>query len=392
MTPTLSEVLARVCTLLQLTEAQSSLRIPAPRRTLDGVATSRAAADPQARVGSFRCRSVLALCFAALIWAASPAAAQTYTITDLGTLGTNSRGSYSQAFCINSSGQVAGQSSASSTSTTDPAFLYSNGQLTSLGTLGGEYGQARGINTSGQVAGYSTLASGSYRAFLYTGGQMTDLGTLGADYSAAYALNDAGQVVGVSEKVAGQENAFLYSNGQMTDLGTLGGTSSTAYGINNQGVIVGYSYNTAGNFLGFIYQNGTMTALGTLGGSWSIAYAINDQNQITGQAYTKKNRTAHAFRYTTGTMVDLGALGGSSSYGSAINNSGTVVGLSTIRNGSYHAFISTKGGKMQDLNNMILTGTGWVLEEGAGINDAGQITGYGTLNGRLHAFLLTPAH
>jgi probable HAF family extracellular repeat protein len=51
----------------------------------------------------------------------------------------------------------------------------------------------------------------------------------------------------------------------------------------------------------------------------------------------------------------------------------------------------TNGGKMQDLNNMIPTGTGWVLEEGAGINDAGQITGYGTLSGKLHAFLLTPA-
>ena len=90
-------------------------------------------------------------------------------------------------------------------------------------------------------------------------------------------------------------------------------------------------------------------------------------------------------------MVDMGALGGSSSYGSAINNNGTVVGLSTIRNGSYRAFISTNGGKMQDLNTMIPTGTGWVLEEGTAINDAGQIAGYGTLHAQLRAFLLTPA-
>jgi probable HAF family extracellular repeat protein len=87
----------------------------------------------------------------------------------------------------------------------------------------------------------------------------------------------------------------------------------------------------------------------------------------------------------------LGALGGSSSYGSAINNSGTVVGLSTIQNGSYHAFISTNGRRMQDLNNLIPAQTGWVLQEGAAINDTGQIAGYGTLNGQLHAFLLTPA-
>src|SRR5215467_14106024 len=110
---------------------------------------------------------------AALMFVATPVFAQTYTVTDLGTLGSNSLGNYSVAFCINNSGQVAGESSAPSSQMSDPAFLYSNGQLTNIGTLGGETAQPRGINTSGQIAGYSTLASGSYRAFLYTGGQMT---------------------------------------------------------------------------------------------------------------------------------------------------------------------------------------------------------------------------
>jgi probable HAF family extracellular repeat protein len=182
---------------------------------------------------------------AALTLLATPVFAQTYTITDLGTLGRNSNGSYSIAYCINGSGQVAGESSAPSHQMSDPAFLYSNGQLINIGTLGGEYGQARGINTSGQIAGYSTLATGSYRAFLYTDGQMMDIGTLGADYSVAYALNDSGQVVGNSAFLSGQDHAFLYNNGQMTDLGTLGGDTSNAYGINNLGVIVGYSYNSS---------------------------------------------------------------------------------------------------------------------------------------------------
>ncbi|CAN5455406.1 hypothetical protein BH18VER2_BH18VER2_11450 [soil metagenome] len=77
---------------------------------------------------------------AALVLLATPAFAQTYTITDLGTLGTNSRGTYSQAFCINASGQVTGTSSASSSQTSAPAFLYNNGQLLNLGTLGGAFG------------------------------------------------------------------------------------------------------------------------------------------------------------------------------------------------------------------------------------------------------------
>src|SRR5256885_16635080 len=97
-----------------------------------------------------------------LLVIASSAAAQTYTITDRGTLGTNHEGSSSEAYCINSSGQVGGQSTASLRSFADPAFLYSDGVLTSLGTLGGEYASARGINTSGQIAGYSTLRNGTY--------------------------------------------------------------------------------------------------------------------------------------------------------------------------------------------------------------------------------------
>jgi len=44
-----------------------------------------------------------------------------------------------------------------------------------------------------------------------------------------------------------------------------------------------------------------------------------------------------------------------------------------------------------DLNSMIGAKTGWVLEQGNGINDAGEIVGYGTIGGNTHAFLLTPA-
>ena len=177
---------------------------------------------------------------AAFVITATSAAAQSYQVVDLGTLGPNSLGNYSIAYCINSAGQVAGESSASSSSMSDPAFLYSGGPLMNLGTLGGEYAQPHAINTSGQIAGYSTLASGSYRAFLYSNGQMTALGTLGADYSIGYGLNDAGDVVGTSEHVGGGEHACLFSNGQVIDLGTLGGATSTARGINNLGIIVGY--------------------------------------------------------------------------------------------------------------------------------------------------------
>jgi probable HAF family extracellular repeat protein len=46
---------------------------------------------------------------------------------------------------------------------------------------------------------------------------------------------------------------------------------------------------------------------------------------------------------------------------------------------------------MKDLNKLIPAGSGWVLGQGSGINNAGQIAGYGTIRGQSHAFLLTPA-
>ena len=47
---------------------------------------------------------------------------------------------------------------------------------------------------------------------------------------------------------------------------------------------------------------------------------------------------------------------------------------------------------MHDLNNLIPVGSGWLLIKAYGINDAGQIVGYGTLSGTYHPFLLTPVY
>lgn len=56
-------------------------------------------------------------------------------------------------------------------------------------------------------------------------------------------------------------------------------------------------------------------------------------------------------------MVDLGKLGGSSSWGLAINGNGIVVGYGTTKANAYHAFISTHGGRMKDLNKLIWINT-----------------------------------
>jgi len=163
-------------------------------------------------------------------------------------LGTGASAVYPTA--INESGTVAG--AATATNGRQRAFLWRDGQMTDLGTLGGTtsyigyeqsnhlYGDDNALNEWGHVVGGSTTADGSTHAFLWRDGQMTDLGTLGGRSSVALAINNLGQVVGLSETADSQGHAFLWENGTMTDLGALAdGRSSIARDINDRGQIVG---------------------------------------------------------------------------------------------------------------------------------------------------------
>ncbi|MBD0345012.1 MAG: DUF3466 family protein [Coleofasciculus sp. Co-bin14] len=89
------------------------------------------------------------------------------------------------------------------------------------------------------------------------------------------------------------------------------------------------------------------------------------------------------------TVKDLGTLNGAASYAYAINNLGKIVGYSTIGNSVSRAVLWEKG-SIKDLNSLIPSNSGWELNKARSINDKGQIVGSGTINGRTHAFLLTP--
>jgi probable HAF family extracellular repeat protein len=311
-------------------------------------------------------------------------AAEQYTITDLGAL-PGFPHSFAQG--INHSGQVAGFGSVTSGSGPSHAFIYTNGTLTDLGTLGGSSSNAYSLNDSGQVAGTSAV-SGDFpsHAFLYSGGRMTDLGTLGGRSSIAFSVNNAGQVVGESTLPGDKAvHAFLYSNGRMADLGTPASAFlSSARGINNSGLVVGSAFFDGGIQRAVSYSNGAWTDLGTLGGRRSEARAVNDRGQIVGGADLATG-PSHAFLYQNGVMTDLGTLFGStSSIADSINSSGTVVGSSGSR-----PFLWSDG-TMYALADLITPGSGWILDAATGINDAGLIVGYGGYQGAEHAFLLTP--
>ena len=128
--------------------------------------------------------------------------------------------------------------------------------LTDLGTLpGNKVSKAYALNNAGQGAGTSSNPTGAI-AVIFSGGKATSVNTLGADVSVATAMNDSSEIAGYNIFYSNPNpefQAFLYSNGSMTNINSAslfpGGTA--AWGINNSGQVVGTGYLTSSNFHAF---------------------------------------------------------------------------------------------------------------------------------------------
>lgn len=321
-----------------------------------------------------------------------------YLVTDLGGERLRGREGDSVATGINAAGDVSGYSSPSRGWR---AGLFRAGRWIPLGDLP-EDSVAQAINDAGQVAGTvdsGRISSGAEpRAFVWERGQLRWLGGLGGGSSIARAISPKGEVTGMATTRSGERHAFVTRDGAMVDLGTLpGGVFSEGYGVNAAGEVAGFAGIGDFRFHAFAYREGRMLDLGTLpGGANSYAYGINARGQITGVSGTGIERPgrpkpSHAFVHEDGKMKDLGSLIGpkGQSGGLALNAKGDIAGWSEAHQERSHA-IRVRDGRMSDLNDLIDPASGWVLSEGVGINDKGQIVGNGVLRGRQRAFLLTP--
>lgn len=178
----------------------------------------------------------------------------------------------------------------------------------------------------------------------------------------------------------------------MASLGTLGGNSSRAWAINNAGAIVGLARNSSGISHAFLWQRGTMQDLGSLAGEsgFSEAFSLNAAGAVVGRSAIPEGGQ-RAFLWWRGEMRNLGTVNELRfSRANAINNSRTIVGTASRFEGFSGTAVVWLEGQIHDLNTLV-SAPGWVLTRGEGINDAGEIVGFGTLNGQTRAFLALSA-
>jgi probable HAF family extracellular repeat protein len=220
------------------------------------------------------------------------------------------------------------------------------------------------------VVGTSTTKNNIYHAFVYYAGKMTDLGTIvgttGSQvlpFSSASGINQIGEIVGTSTyntpPLDGQlYHPFLYANNHMYDLGTnpsFGSDDGGAVAINDHGQVAGFAQDLGGDIVfGFLYSAGVVTKINNI-------IPVNP-------------------RTPDGVEVN------------AVNNSGVVVGDDPNEPPAteYGTGFIYRGGVTLNANTLLPPNSGWVIGNCTGINDGGQICGYGLHNGVERSFVLTP--
>jgi len=248
------------------------------------------------------------------------------------------------------------------------AFLWNDGTMTNLGTLGGEYSFATGLNNYGMVVGYSSTATGEEHAFLWDGSNMNDLGP-----GKAMAINDFGKIVGNSNGMA-----VIWDGIAKFEIG-----SGNAIGINNAGNII-----VDDSLGGYLWDGYTKHNIDILAGHTNNSpFCINEHDIVAGWTDTS------AFKWDGANTVDIGSLyGPSMAYG--INDEGIIVGRSEDSDQKGFTVLWDGTGTVQKLEDLIDPSLGLALFWGTDINESDQIISYGAdpdnPTGALHGYLLTP--
>ncbi len=337
-----------------------------------------------------------------------------YTISYLTTL----EGSRNRPSGISNSGLIAGFVNRPGNATRVAAF-WRAGSLDTLGTLGGPNSvvQWPGVSSNGIVVGiaetaeletlgeewsctafFPSVTGHLCRGFVWQDGVMTPLPTLGGDNGFATGVNSRGQVVGWAETRVHdptcnapqvlQFRAVLWEprKGKMRELPPLPGDStSAATAINERGQVVGISGDcdiAVGQMSArhsVLWENGTVTNIGDLGGdAWHTPMDINTAGDVVGFSNPRGvpgiTFAPHAFLWTRADGIrDLGTLQGDAvSQALGINWSGQIVGVSS---GAANRAFLFENGVMKDLKSLVDPALPDQLIVAQHINDDGVIVG-----------------
>jgi len=331
-----------------------------------------------------------------------PAAAVLYNVYDLGGLAGDSN---TLALAVNNSGQIVGYSQVGAAKDYVPIFWtnYLSAGF-ELSQTGATY-EADALNNSGQIVGGDTGQSGLATFWTNSASQEFYLDLTGGTRSQAEAINSSGQIVGryTSLATASDLPAFWTNNGSLLQtLDYLGDANGTgiAHAINDAGQIVGETGPDKNHHATYWTNSSSLAVdLGTLGGSNSAAFSINTVGEIVGEAYDASDLYRAAF-WTNGVSppVQLPSLGIGTNLAVCINNLGQIVGVSATTSNPLNlaaVYWADHNSEPVDLNTLIPTNSGWILLGASGINDSGEIVGFGVItnNGlvqQAHAFALIP--
>jgi uncharacterized protein (TIGR03437 family) len=324
----------------------------------------------------------------------------------------------SQGTAISNSGVVVGFSSSSGfsfsptgTSGTSEGWVYTNGALTDLGTNGQSVTIPLSVNDPGQVVGLIVGSSGASSQFFYQNGKFQNLQGF-PSAGVPFAINDAGQISGTLNPGPAGQAAGIWNGNSEIPLGLpAGAVVGWANGLSANGQIAGAAASSSSTIVPVVWINGQpRTFTLPAGFSEGMALAVNNAGVAVGFIFSPGSSNTHAALFSNGAAVDLGAPSGAQgSVATGINDSGWVVGFSTSSGidtsgpasgfssltaftsptQSSHAFLWINS-TIYDLNQLVPSGSGWVLSYAAGINNSGQIVGTGFHNGQQTAFVLTP--
>jgi probable HAF family extracellular repeat protein len=359
-------------------------------------------------------------------------------VSDLGAL---PGGGSSAAFWINASGDIVGGSENGETDPVLPglpelrAVVWSNSNITDLGTLGGSHSFAQSINDHGQITGIAlnnvTDSFSFFYQFFYclpfglcpsnateTRGfvwdekdGMVDIGTLGGPDNFPAVINNRGQVAGFAYTNSSPNpyppflptyHPYLWDKRHgMKDLGSFGGDAASVNGLNERGEVVGGDYFAGDTQLHPFLWNGKkfldLTAPPFAWDGNGEANWINEAGEVVGNAGLDLscdgvNTDFHAFLWTKGVMSDLGHVAGEAdSRADFINSLTQVVGVSFPCDFSFSTAFLWENGSIVDLNTLVPPNSPLSLFWAPFIDDEGVIGAFGSLaNGDMHVALLIP--